>query len=142
MFKKIAVGSLVLTSLVGIGFNENTSTVKAAEKPAIKPVEPVMSVLQKKIDRSFTITGDDSIHFDYWGSEDRIIQVYLKNTGSRTFNYNIISPTGSTISSGASLSPGQQMTLPFSAQYDGTYRIRIFNTIGATVQGWVSVAYY
>lgn len=133
MFKKIVVGSILVSSITGL-----SSTYASAASIDHTPKKVTAFAAQSDIilEEEETFRGDGN-----YGSEDGEIRVFVENTGSNPFEFKIVKPGGGTIASGYTVKPGKSVTLTLDVSHykTGTYYIRCQNDDGAKIKAFAKV---
>ncbi|WP_411983802.1 endonuclease [Bacillus subtilis] len=139
MFKKIVVGSILVSSITGL----SSTYASAASIDHTPKKASAFAAAQSDIilEEEETFRGDGKFYFDYYGSEDGEIRVFVENTGSTPFEFKIVKPGGGTIASGYTVKPGKSVTLTLDVSHykTGTYYIRCQNDDGAKIKAFAKV---
>ncbi|MGP9035964.1 hypothetical protein ACT1WM_05410 [Bacillus stercoris] len=138
MKKKFIAGALVLGLIPTIG-----STAVSA-KSIQNPVKVINPLEDPRCDRGTLIcetgyfTAAGNLYFDYFGSEDDKIRVYIANDGDYPFEYRITNPDGKRIADGITVKPGKfKETTFYVKDIEGTYKVRVTNKDGEDIQAFV-----
>ncbi|MGQ9007634.1 hypothetical protein ACTXHP_05300 [Bacillus stercoris] len=139
MKKKFIAGALALGLIPTIG-----STAVSA-KPIQNPVKIVNPLEDPRCKGGGTLicetgyfTAAGNLYFDYFGSEEDKIRVYIANDGDYPFEYKITNPDGKRIADGITVKPGKfKETTFYVKDIEGTYKVRVTNKDGEDIQAFV-----
>nr|CAD71205.1 putative homing endonuclease [Bacillus subtilis] len=139
MKKKLIIGALALGLIPTIG--NTTVSAKPLQNP-VKVVNPLADARCKGggtlICETGNFTAKGTFFFDYYGSEDDKIRVYIANDGSYPFEYRITNPDGKRIADGITVKPGKSTESTFYAKdIEGTYKVRVTNDDGEDIKAFV-----
>lgn len=139
MKKKFIAGALALGLIPTIG-----STAVSA-KPIQNPVKVINPLEDPRCKGGGTLiceTGNFSakgnFYFDYFGSEDDQIRIYIANDGAYPFEYRITNPDGKRIADGITVKPGKfKETTFYVKDIEGSYKVRVTNDDGEDIKAFV-----
>lgn len=139
MKKKLIIGALALGLIPAIG--SPTVSAKPLQNPE-KAVNPLADPRCKGGGTLICETGNFSakgtFFFDYYGSEDDKIRIYIANDGDYPFEYRITNPDGKRIADGITVKPGKSTESTYYVKdIEGTYKVRVTNDDGEDIKAFV-----
>ncbi|WP_350253695.1 hypothetical protein [Bacillus halotolerans] len=139
MKKNLIIGALALGLIPTIG---STTVSAQPHQNAVKVVNPLADARCKGGGTLICETGDFSakgtFFFDYYGSEDDKIRIYIANDGDYPFEYRITNPDGKRIADGITVKPGKSTESTFYVKdIEGTYKVRVTNDDGEDIKAFV-----
>ncbi|NMV98074.1 endonuclease [Bacillus velezensis] len=139
MFKKIVIGSILVSSITGLSNTYASATSIDHSPKKVSTFATAQSGILLEEEKTFN--GDGKFYFDYYGSEDGEIRVYVENTGSSPFDFRVVKPGGDDIASGYTVKPGRSTTLTFDVSHykTGTYYIRCQSSDGSKIKAFAKV---
>ncbi|MEC1266680.1 endonuclease [Bacillus subtilis] len=138
MFKKIVVGSILVSSITGLS---STYASAASIDHAPKKVTAFAAQSDIILEEEETFRGDGKFFLIIMEVKMAKIRVFVENTGSNPFEFKIVKPGGGTIASGYTVKPGKSVTLTLDVSHykTGTYYIRCQNDDGAKIKAFAKV---
>ncbi|AZJ44249.1 hypothetical protein CJ467_21505 [Bacillus velezensis] len=139
MKKKLIIGALVLGLIPTIG------STAASAKPLQNPVKVINPLADDRCKGGGTLicetgifSAKGTLYFDYYGSEDDQIRIYIANDGKYPFEYRITNPDGKRIADGLTVKPGKSTESTFYVKdIEGTYKVRVTNDDGEDIKAFV-----
>ncbi|MED2615446.1 hypothetical protein COF41_25710 [Bacillus toyonensis] len=139
MLKKIVVGTLALGLVTGIGGEyASAATINLPTQPINNALHNLKADPGTLIDDRYSFKRSGKVYFDYLGSEEGMIRIYIKNYGVSPVTFKLVNPKGSNLMSGYELDPGesiiQEMYLPDpTSKKDRTYYFYFKNEDGTKI---------
>ncbi|WP_345806646.1 hypothetical protein [Bacillus pumilus] len=138
MKKAILVGTLALSAL---GFGSSAEAAPQKANLDINKNGNISTMSSCNVLYCDSKSGSGRVYYDfrYFGSEDSTLRINVQNSGKKAFTLRITNPDGFVMTSGLTVTPGENLTISFVANSYGLYQIRLDNDDGSNISSSVRV---